>query len=78
MKSQCAQKATCDVCKGSHPTLLHRSTATDNNAGQSPGSSSESSHFAPFLVVPYSQTLQSLWLRVQSFKNTSREQTRCQ
>ena len=32
----------------------------------------------PFLVVPYSQTLQSLWLRVQSFKNTSREQTQCQ
>ena len=49
MKSQCTQKATSDVCKGSHPTLLHRSTATDNNAGQSPGSSSESSHFAPLL-----------------------------
>ena len=45
MKSQCTQKATCDVCKGSHPTLLHRSTATDNDAGQSPGSSSESESF---------------------------------
>ena len=49
MKSQCTQKATCDVCKGSHPTLLHRSTATDNDASQSPGSSAESSHFASLL-----------------------------
>ena len=49
MKSQCTQKATCDVCKGSHPTLLHRSTATDNNVGQSSGSSSELSHSAPLL-----------------------------
>ena len=49
MKSQCTQKATCDVFKGSHLTLLHFSTATDNNAGQSRGSSSESSYFAPIL-----------------------------
>ena len=49
MKSQCTQKATCDACKGSHPTLLHRSTDTDNNAGQSPGPSSDLSHSAPIL-----------------------------
>ena len=49
MKSQCTQKATCDVCKGSHPTLLHRSIVTGNNAGQSSGPTSESSHSAPIL-----------------------------
>ena len=49
MKSQCTKRAMCDVCKGSHPTLLHRSTATDSNAGQSSGPSSELSHSAPLL-----------------------------
>ena len=78
MKSQCTQKATCDVCKGSHPSccivLLPQIIMLVNLLVLVPSRVI----LRPFLVVPYSQTLQSLWLRVQSFKNTSREQTRCQ
>ena len=37
MRSQCSQRATCEVCKGAHPTLLHRSRAgTDQSGVNSP------------------------------------------
>ena len=33
MRSQCSQRATCEVCKGAHPTLLHRSRAVTDQSG---------------------------------------------
>ena len=36
MHSQCSQRATCEVCKGTHPTLLHRSQASTDQTGVNP------------------------------------------
>ena len=36
MRSQCSQRATCEVCKGAHPTLLHRSRAGMDQSGVNP------------------------------------------
>ena len=36
MLSQCFQRATCEVCKGTHPTLLHRSRAGTDQSGVNP------------------------------------------
>ena len=44
-KSECSQSATCDKCKGSHPTPLHRDQPTNSSssAGQSSRSSDQTS-----------------------------------
>ena len=33
MRSQCSQKATCEVCKGAHPTLLQRPRPSTDHTG---------------------------------------------
>ena len=45
MRPQCSQKATCEVCKGAHPTLLRWSQASTDQTGvnpQGPGADSAS------------------------------------
>ena len=80
VKSQCTQKATCDICEGSHPTLLHRSTVTDNNVGQSPGPSCESSHSAPILggSVKSDSTVPVVTSAIIQEHQSRTDQTRCQ
>ena len=36
MCSQCSQRATCEVCKGTHPTLLYLSRASTDQNGFKP------------------------------------------
>ena len=36
MRSQCCLRATCEVCKGAHSTLLHRSRAGTDQSGVNP------------------------------------------
>ena len=57
MRFQCSQRATCEVCKGAHPTLLHRSRASTDQTGFNPsGPGADSASVSTSVGQPHSSS----------------------